>query len=275
LITPVDENGLAATHLLQTQSVDEAAHSRVGILVESLLQGIQATRGAGIDIRLKQDARVDNMVDPFIKIFEEQRDRFWEESSQVKYIHPTLRIGIIQSEFLDRVHGSHQIQVLNSDHPSPIKKNHLSKIMARFLKRIDLLHYYLLYQFETSGKGIPNPDIRRKSLIMWLIQSFIKPTDGLPIHGLVPIKSGRPSYDQLFKENSPDLFGPVQRKLTEIFSNAHTNTAKMKFKNERVFFVVTWYAQHFPNEIQDLITHLSGSALYKARKSSRKKPRIY
>ncbi|PLW22014.1 hypothetical protein PCANC_04380 [Puccinia coronata f. sp. avenae] len=158
LLERYQEQHETATHLLQTQSVDEAAHSRVGILVESLLQGIQATRGAGIDIRLKQDARVDNMVDPFIKMFEEQRDRFWEESSQVKYIHPTLRIVIIQSEFLERVHGPHQIQVLNSDHPSPIKKNHISKIMAMFLKRIDLLHYYLLYQFETSGKGIHNPD---------------------------------------------------------------------------------------------------------------------
>ncbi|PLW57278.1 hypothetical protein PCANC_02421 [Puccinia coronata f. sp. avenae] len=264
-------NDLSKVHLLQTQSSTDVTERKVEKLVESLSKVGQIERTTGMDKSFIRDEHIVEMVDSAMKVFEEQRDRYSEESSQVQYIHPTLQIGIIQSEFLKRIHISHQIRILHSPDSSPIETMELSTTMKKLFKEVDLFHCYILYEFKQIGRAVPDPGVRRESLLKWLIQSAIKPSDGLPIHGLVPITNGGPPYDHLFQKDLSELFGPVQIKLIGIFSNIHMHDRKTKFEHERPFFVVTWYAHHFPDEIPDLITYLSTP---KTKRRKQKQPHI-
>jgi hypothetical protein len=192
------------------------------------------------------------MIDSVMEVFDDQRDRFLAGSSEVKYLHPTLPIGIIESQLLDCLHHSHQIRILNVEDASPLKDKDLISILRKVLRHVDLFHCYLISALEKSGKLISNTGDRRKSMLMWLIESLIKPTDGLPIHGLVPITSGRQPYNQLFEKTSLNLFGPAQRDILSFFSKIQKDAKRSAVEEERAYLVITWYAHHFPNEIKSL-----------------------
>jgi hypothetical protein len=136
---------------------------------------------------------------------------------------------------------------------SPLGMVELKKWIGQVLRGVDRYHCFLLYQLKDAGRVVPDPWSRREAFLMWLIQSIIKPTEGLPMHGLVPIGNNQSPWDHLSRKDSVKLFGPVQRELLAIFSQTHANDQEHDLAHLKL--VVTWYAIHFPDEKQELISH--------------------
>jgi hypothetical protein len=219
-----------------------------------------------------QDGLNSQMFEEIINSFEDQSDSLAATCGKVKYVHPELRIGIIESSSLRRVHAAHQIRILKARAPVSLSSKELAVRIKKLLTHVDRFHCQLLVQFENVGRvvSIPEAGVRRRNLSMWLIQSMIKPTDSLPIHGLVPIKSDRPPWDQLFTEDSSSkLFGPVQREVIRLLSDTSSTDlsgdGKSRWETGRALLVVIWYSHHFPGEMKELTDH------YKTARTKKRK----
>ncbi|PLW48751.1 hypothetical protein PCASD_03191 [Puccinia coronata f. sp. avenae] len=208
----MNKNAFGETHFFQTKLTDK---TQVGIknLFEYVPELVQKIRRSGIKTLVWQAERMDWLVDSVMEVFKEQMVEYSEKPLQVKHIHPTLPIGMFESEFMASIHHSHQIRILKPQAPSPLEKIEVTRVMQSLLRQVDLFHCYLLNGLKTLGKDISNSRDRRRSMLMWLIESYLKPADGLPIHGLAPITKNHAYYDHLFQQNSLNLFGPVQRTL--------------------------------------------------------------
>ncbi|PLW43671.1 hypothetical protein PCASD_08286 [Puccinia coronata f. sp. avenae] len=106
------EKGLAGEHLLQMQSTS-VIPSEIERDLQLLPTLVEVVRENGLSSAMRSpNRRSSEMIKSVLHVFEQQGDRFWCESSNVKYVHPTLRIAIFQSEFLGHVYGSHQMRML-------------------------------------------------------------------------------------------------------------------------------------------------------------------
>jgi hypothetical protein len=244
--------------------------SQVDLYAQSLPGLISSTAlVAGLQNPYRQDVFTTHMLETLADSLGHQIDSLSATCGKVKYIHPELRIGIVESDALRVVHFSHQIRILKAGAPVTLASDELLRRIKRVLSFVDRFHCQLLVQLNDLGVLIYNTKVRRKKLLMWLIQNIIKPVDSLPIHGLVPITSDR-SWDQWFtQDSSSQLFGPVQRELIRMLSHSldATGAVKPEWETERALLVVIWYSHHFPDEMK-LLSNRHSTTPTKRRKTT-------
>ncbi|PLW05235.1 hypothetical protein PCASD_24941 [Puccinia coronata f. sp. avenae] len=225
-------DGLSEQDVIQPQAIMQ---SQVDLYAQSLPGLISSTAlVAGLQNPYRQDVFTTHMLETLADSLGHQIDSLSATCGKVKYIHPELRIGIVESDALRVVHFSHQIRILKAGAPVTLASDELLRRIKRVLSFVDRFHF-----------------------------------DSLPIHGLVPITSDR-SWDQWFtQDSSSQLFGPVQRELIRMLSHSldATGAVKPEWETERALLVVIWYSHHFPDEMK-LLSNRHSTTPTKRRKTT-------
>jgi len=218
-----------------------------------------------LDPSSESDDITSKMIEQLSKSFEEQVDRLDIESSQTMYTHPDLPIVMVESKFLTQVYRSQQIRISRAPNSTPIKPHQAGQTMAGLLEEVDLFHRQILDRMAGVDISVPDPRARRKMLLVWLIQSYLKPTQGLPIQGLVPIRADEAPWDDY--SSAEEAFGPIQRQLIRIFSKAPNGPKLNKYRVERASIVAAWYSSHHPDEIFNLVNQLKARVNKKRKRT--------
>ncbi|PLW05232.1 hypothetical protein PCASD_03227 [Puccinia coronata f. sp. avenae] len=106
----------------------------------------------------RQDVTQSEMFEEIINSFEDQSDSLAATCGKVKYVHPELRIGIIESSSLRRVHAAHQIRILKARAPVSLSSKELAVRIKKLLTHVDRFHCQLLVQFEDVGRVVSIPE---------------------------------------------------------------------------------------------------------------------
>jgi len=250
--------------LLQPPPRDEVASGHE--ITNQLAQILMAiVKHIILDPSSESDDITSKMIEQLSKSFEEQVDRLDIETSQTIYTHPDLPIEVVESKFLTQVHRSQQIRISRAPNSTPIKPHQAAKTMAGLLEEVDLFHRQILDRMAGVDISVPDPRARRKMLLVWLIQSYLKPTQGLPIQGLVPIRADEAPWDDY--SSAEEAFGPIQRQLIRIFSKAPNGPKLNKYGVERASIVAAWYSSHHPDEIFNLVNQLKARVNKKRKRT--------
>ncbi|WAR62382.1 hypothetical protein PtB15_14B477 [Puccinia triticina] len=190
----------------------------------------------------------DEIVKFITSDFKQQSDRFDTPTGGDEHVHPKLSIAIYESTHLQSTQDSQPLRILRESDSLPLREDQLLILVNRLLIDLDSFHQKIMRYFPEVHNTIQKRETRRKELLHWLVQMMIKPTDSLPVHGLVRTKPDRLPWDNMSPEDSVHLFGPVQRNLIKHFSRDERN--RHAYSKHLVLFLATWYMHHHPDELE-------------------------
>ncbi|PLW57252.1 hypothetical protein PCANC_02391 [Puccinia coronata f. sp. avenae] len=148
-------DGLSEQDVIQPQAIMQ---SQVDLYAQSLPGLISSTAlVAGLQNPYRQDVFTTHMLETLADSLGHQIDSLSATCGKVKYIHPELRIGIVESDALRVVHFSHQIRILKAGAPVTLASDELLRRIKRVLSFVDRFHFCQftdLYQSQVIAHGI-------------------------------------------------------------------------------------------------------------------------
>ncbi|KAH9447757.1 hypothetical protein Pst134EB_021759 [Puccinia striiformis f. sp. tritici] len=236
---------------IQVGSMPRVYHTSVRLLMKLVADTEIYSNPRGVFV-IRNDPNPE-LIPSLLTIFGDQCDRTKPQQLLVKSYHRLFAIATYTSEHLQSGKPRQTIRVVRQNDLFPLNFVELMPRLTRLMTALDIFHTRILDHLKDLKIEVVNPQIRRKELLEWLIQSILKPTNSLPIHGPFPTQVEHLPWDKLSKKASRKLFGQVQQELIDYFSRNDRRIRSLKKKV--AFLTASWYQHIYPLEFEALLQH--------------------